>query len=78
MWLIRRNHSVLLQQTTNGYILDVDGFHSALIGSLGDYLSDIVQPTQGGATLRANLWTKMDQIRDTRNNRGGEFAANSP
>jgi len=75
MWLIRRKQSMLLRRTGggDGYILDVQRFHSAIEYSLNDYLNAIVD--QESTLLRENLWRKMHQICQVRNIRGAIYEA---
>lgn len=75
MWLIRRNQPSLLRKTvgTNGYIIDVRRFHSAISDSLNDYVGFISAPAN--SSLRGNLWKKMDRICQIREARGALYEA---
>ncbi|HAB04624.1 MAG TPA: hypothetical protein DCE35_03645 [Alcanivorax sp.] len=57
-----------------GYVIDVQRFHDALELSFSDYLAELCEPTSG--PLRDNLWEKMEQICNVRNQRGLVFAEN--
>jgi hypothetical protein len=75
MWLIRRKQPRMLQKVSGGqgYIIDVERFHSAVEGSLGDYLALVIVPSN--APLRSNLWTKMNHICSVRTARGALYEA---
>jgi hypothetical protein len=70
MWLIRRDQDALLAPFPNGdgYIIDVQIFHKRLSMSLDDYLQDI--QTHTNHDLRKNLWHKMNDICNVRQQRG--------
>ena len=75
-WLVRRKQATMLQQRgTDGYIIDVERFHTAMKDSLEDYLADILKPES--KALRANLWTKMDHICDERIARGVHYGTDA-
>ena len=67
-WLIRRKQKALLRQVDDGYIIDVERFHTALKGSLRDYFALLCRPES--TDLRDKLWTKMNHICNVRLNRG--------
>jgi hypothetical protein len=73
MWLIRRAQPALLQNVANGqgYILDVERFHTGVQHSLNDYLKLIAEPAS--SCLRSNLWEKMNQICSVRTARGALY-----
>lgn len=73
MWLVRRDQEQMLGRYPNGegYVIDVQRFHSALEQSFDDYLSELCDPESDG--LRNNLWLKMEQICNVRNQRGLVF-----
>lgn len=75
MWLIRRAQPALLQKVANGqgYILDVERFHTGVQCSLNDYLKLIAEPAS--SCLRSNLWKKMNQICSVRTARGALYEA---
>jgi hypothetical protein len=74
MWLIRRRQPRLLQRAGDeGFIVDVERFHAAVQGSLNDYLDLLVRP--GSASLRSNLWKKMNKISSVRTARGALYEA---
>ncbi|MDC1075309.1 hypothetical protein [Alcanivorax sp. DSM 26295] len=76
MWLVRREQGEMLGRYPNGegYVIDVQRFHDALELSFSDYLAELCEPTSG--PLRDNLWEKMEQICNVRNQRGLVFAEN--
>ncbi len=67
-WLIRRKQKELLKTVGDGYIIDVERFHTAMKHTLEDYFTLLCKPD--GTDLRGNLWTKMDHICNTRISRG--------
>lgn len=68
-WLIRRKQATLLKRVgSDGYIIDVERFHTAIRDSLEDYLTLLSKPER--SDLRSNLWTKMDHICNVRIARG--------
>jgi hypothetical protein len=67
-WLIRWKQDAMLRKVKDGYIIDVERFHTAMKDSLEDYLKLLCNPQS--KTLRENLWTKMDDICDVRAARG--------
>ena len=67
-WLIRRKQKALLRQVDDGYIIDVERFHTALKGRLRDYFALLCRPES--TDLRDKLWTKMNHICNVRLNRG--------
>ncbi|MBN8645283.1 MAG: hypothetical protein J0L61_08615 [Planctomycetes bacterium] len=67
-WLIRRKQKALLKLVGDGYLIDVERFHTAIKGSLRDYFADLCNPAR--TDLRDNLWTKMDHICSVRAARG--------
>lgn len=75
MWLIRRKQPALLQKAAGGqgYIIDVERFHTGMQGSLNDYLDLISEPNS--SELRSNLWKKMNQICNVRTARGALYKA---
>jgi hypothetical protein len=75
MWLIRRKQEKLLQRRGfgTGYIVDVERLHASLQNSLNDYLAQLCEPNN--ATLRTNLWNKMDHICSVRTARGALYEA---
>lgn len=74
LWLIRRQQATLLQKVgIEGYIIDVERFHAAILYSLEDYLTSICKPES--TALRTNLWTKMDHICNVRTARGALYGA---
>ncbi len=67
--LVRRKQNELLKTVGAGeYLIDVERFHTAVQGSLDDYLADLCQPAS--TDLRDKLWTKMDHICNIRECRG--------
>lgn len=70
MWLVRRGQPSLLQPASSGdgYIIDVERFHAGVKASFEEYLALVSHPSS--ASLRANLWKKMDHICQVRNARG--------
>ena len=74
MWLIRRQRTTLLEKSAdgNGYILDVEHFHTRLRETLNDYLTSLCEP--GNADLRSKLWIKMNHICSVRAARGALYA----
>lgn len=73
MWLIRRKQPALLQTVggDQGYIVDVEQFHAGVQGSLNDYLTLLLEPTN--SSLRSNLWNKMNHICSVRTARGALY-----
>jgi hypothetical protein len=68
-WLIRRKQATLLKTVgTDGYIIDVERFHTAVRDSLEDYLTLLSKPER--SDLRSKLWIKMDHICNVRIARG--------
>lgn len=68
-WLIRRKQKELFKTVGgDGYIIDVERFHTAVKSSLRDYFALLCKPA--GTDLREKLWTKMDHICNVRASRG--------
>jgi hypothetical protein len=67
-WLIRRKQKALLKNVNDGYIIDVERFHTAMKASLRDYFALLCKPES--TNLRDKLWTKMDHICNVRAARG--------
>ena len=68
-WLIRRKQKELLKSVgPDGYIIDVERFHTAIKMSLRDYFALLCKPES--TDLRNKLWTKMDHICNIRAARG--------
>ena len=63
------------QVGTDGYIIDVERFHTAIRDSLEDYLTLLSKPER--SDLRRKLWTKMDHICNVRIARGALYGADS-
>ena len=68
-WLIRRKQPTMLKTVgADGYIIDVERFHTAIQDSLDDYLTLLCKPES--TDLRDKLWTKMNHICNERMSRG--------
>ena len=52
--------------------MDITRFHNAIKGSLDDLLDELVLPE--ATALRTNIWTKMSNICNVREQRGAAYA----